>query len=937
MKPTLLSRLIRANILTLAAAATAPALVSAAEISGYVLDYNTAEPVVDAEVVINGATAKVDSDGFYEIEAPEGQVNVTIEAPNYEPTSKSITAVDGQINNVSVNLLSNNDSSASASDDDDEYATVDVIGRYVPPTAAANERDASAVLDSIGAAELSRTGDSNVASALKRVVGLNLRGGSFVSIRGLDGRYIASSLNGANMPSLNSVRREAPLGVIPSGILEGIDVQKGFTSDLSGLSTGGTVQLTTKKYPLKPIAKYSISLGYNPTVFESDFQTRNQGGLDFLGYDDGTRAIPGSLDQATANEELQIVGKDINGIYTQEEVDELFGSKLPVNYEFKSYNVMPDFGLGLTFGDGFQSFSKVWDYGYLASLSFKNKNSIQSEGQKQQFDDKNSSNASFQSDYEQYKRNIDFSGMLTLGSTYNNNHSVTLNTLLTRKTEERNTVETVNTLETTEDIVDFSDKYSSQWKERMFLINQLLGEHYWGKSKINWGISNFIGTESIPDEISYVYIKRFTADDPLLDSSINRSWFELQDDTLDIYLDYNRPFLIGTSIVDFDIGLSTFNKKRDVVEKNFIVRWTDSGNTDPLIQTDLNNVFTQDSFGDTVSLADNSDLSSRHNGSEDQFAYYSKVSSAFFDSKLAFELGARNETGTIEVESSTATNPSDRLFAKIDYNDVLPFISMKYDVSDDFILKSSFSQTVARPSIRELSASTYVDDDFGLLLQGNPELEASSIQNIDLRGEYYFSDSENISLALFYKDFDKPIQRVARPSVTSTKFDFENQQSGVLSGFEVDFRKEQVIDLGYRHNVFLTGNFAFIDSEVTLTELASQKVGQAKQKFQGQPDYVANLQIGYDELLTQQSLTLLYVITSDQIFAPAESDDLGSIIEEQYAQFDINYTWQAFENTKLKLSAKNILNEEKELTQDGRLFRKYSPGTVFSIGFSGDF
>lgn len=925
-KKSSLARLSQTVVLTLSALTA-----NAAEISGYILDYDTAEPVADAQLEINGQLISIDEEGYFSVDVDSSQITASVSAPGYEGSSKTIAAVDGQINNLSMSLMS-----ANRVEDDDEYETSEVIGRYVPPSAAANERDAKAVLDSIGAEELSRSGDSDVASALKRVVGLNLRGGSYVSIRGLDGRYIASTFNGANMPSLNSVRREVPLDVIPSGILNGIDVQKGFSSDLSGLSTGGTVKLSTKTYPLKPVANYSIGLGYNSTVFNSDFKTREQGGLDYFGYDDGLRAIPSNLDAATADKELQVQGKSVRPEYTQSEVDELFGKQMPVNYEFQDYQVNPDLSLGLTLGNGYQSSSKAWDYGFLTSFSFKNKNSVQADGQKQQYEDAGSPQPSFASEYDQYKRTVNLSGMLSMGVTYHDYDTLTFNSLLTRKTEERNSIERVNLNDPTEDIVDYSEEYNSQWQERTFFINQILGEHFYDEGSIKWGITSFSGEEYSPDEMSYFYFKRFSSELPELDPSINRSWFELTDDTMDYYLDYNQPFTLWDHPFDMTVGASMFDKERDTIKKDFIIQWRDS-DTEPLTRTDLNNVFSADKFGDEIILADNSDLSGRYNGTHDEFAYYGKFSSTAWNDFLEYEVGLRSEVGDINVESSTANNPSVRRFAEVSYNDLLPALSLNFALADDLLLKTSYSQTAARPSMRELSVSSYRDDDFGLLLQGNPELKASSITNYDVRAEYYFSESENISIALFMKEFDDPIQRVARPSVAATKFDFENQESGQLTGIEMDFRKEFIFDLGNKHNFYVSGNFAFIDSEVTLTSLAAQKTGSNKQQFQGQPDYVANLQLGYDELLSQQSITLLYSLTSEQIFAPAESDNIGPIVEEEFDQLDINYSWKAFEHLTLKAAAKNILDEEKLLTQDGRTFRKYKSGTEFTIGLSGSF
>src|SRR5690606_2399254 len=55
------------------------------------------------------------------------------------------------------------------------------------------------VADILGAEQLSRTGDSDAASALRRVTGLTLVDGKYVYVRGLGERYSSARLNGASI------------------------------------------------------------------------------------------------------------------------------------------------------------------------------------------------------------------------------------------------------------------------------------------------------------------------------------------------------------------------------------------------------------------------------------------------------------------------------------------------------------------------------------------------------------------------------------------------------------------------------------------------------------------------------------------------------------------------------------------------------------------
>ena len=93
-------------------------------------------------------------------------------------------------------------------------------------TAVIEERKNQAfVADILGAEQISRTGDSDAASALRRVTGLTLVDGKFIYVRGLGERYSSTQLNGAAVPSPDPTRNVIPLDLFPSDIIESLSVQ----------------------------------------------------------------------------------------------------------------------------------------------------------------------------------------------------------------------------------------------------------------------------------------------------------------------------------------------------------------------------------------------------------------------------------------------------------------------------------------------------------------------------------------------------------------------------------------------------------------------------------------------------------------------------------------------------------------------------------------
>src|SRR5690606_16547859 len=127
----------------------------------------------------------------------------------------------------------------------------------------ARQRDSSAVLNAIGAEQLARFGDSSAASALKRVAGVSVVGGQFAVVRGLQGRYISSTLNGSLMPSTDPMRRDVPLDLFPASVLGGINIQKSYAPDLPGDTTGGAIMMETKGLPDGEVRKLGVSGAIN--------------------------------------------------------------------------------------------------------------------------------------------------------------------------------------------------------------------------------------------------------------------------------------------------------------------------------------------------------------------------------------------------------------------------------------------------------------------------------------------------------------------------------------------------------------------------------------------------------------------------------------------------------------------------------------------------
>ena len=71
------------------------------------------------------------------------------------------------------------------------------------------------------------------------------------------------------------------------------------------------------------------------------------------------------------------------------------------------------------------------------------------------------------------------------------------------------------------------------------------------------------------------------------------------------------------------------------------------------------------------------------------------------------------------------------------YRDWLPSINLTYILSSDMNLRFGFNKTLARPEFREIAPFSYFDFIANELVQGNPGLTRTLVDNYDLRFEIF--------------------------------------------------------------------------------------------------------------------------------------------------------------------------------------------------------
>jgi hypothetical protein len=119
--------------------------------------------------------------------------------------------------------------------------------------------------------------------------------------------------------------------------------------------------------------------------------------------------------------------------------------------------------------------------------------------------------------------------------------------------------------------------------------------------------------------------------------------------------------------------------------------------------------------------------------------------------------GLRTEYNLFNV--NTADFSGQKVNVNRKYLDFLPSVNFSYEW-DKFKYRISASKTLARPEFREVANFAYYDFVRNAQLLGNSNLEKTDIYNVDVKLEYYPKQGENISAAVFVKEFNKPIEQI---------------------------------------------------------------------------------------------------------------------------------------------------------------------------------
>lgn len=906
-------------------------------IRGTIYSLETGMGVADANIYLTGVSQqiKTNADGYFEAKVPIGDYSLSVVHPDYSTTTvKGLTLNENQILEQELDLT-------PAATELEEFVVTAPALEGGMLALMEEKQNSSGVAEVLSSEEFSRSGDSSAAGALSRVTGLTLVGGKYIYVRGMGDRYSATRLNGAGLPSPEPSKRVVPLDMFPTGMIGSIVVQKSYSPDLPGEFGGGTVLMRTKPIALTKHRKISISTGGNSNSTFQEGLDYEGGSTDFLGIDDGGRTLDGFAKDFVNN-------PPANQFDAAEPLDQIAKS-LPNKYQVKPTTLAPDIGFSIDLGDRYESYEGNSGWGYNFAMNYSHKSRYTEEVRQDVAIPSDTLSPELERNYKtQYSTNLGLMGSLIYE--VGDDHKLDATTMIARSTSDTVALDTSYSSDNSNNFKN----YSLQWEERQLLSQQFHGKHILSDrtdTEVEWQTTISQASRLSPDTRLYAYQQGAELQDFDNDGSLElppyefqyrgdgnqRMWEELTDFATSTSVDLNQPLydFFGMS-GKFKTGLLSETKDRvsDTYKFSWNTQYYRLVDPDVFLSENPEEIFIPDNIGTDftdIKLKNITNPTDSYKATQSLSAAYAMLDLNVFP-YLNVMMGARYEssTQTVEVYQDAARTVSQRDTLTKDH--VLPALNLTVPYQDGEQLRLSYSQTLNRPDLKELSSSVYIDPDTREYYIGNPGLQIAEIQNIDIRWEKYINNFENLSFALFSKQFKNPIEVVELPTLDEsiTYYTYSNVDAAVNQGaeFQARFWLRRLFGQGVPA-LYLDTNMTFIDSKIDLSNATNAIVTNKERALQGQAPWVVNLNLGYENLIKEINANLLLNVQGDSI-AKAGTEGVEDTYLVRPPSLNFVYSqrlyWGAEDKLKIKVKIDNLLDGEYQERIQENIIKTYKKG-----------
>ncbi len=823
----------------------------------------------------------------------------------------------------------------------------------------ARRKAASELSDGVGATEIHRQSDPDAAQVLKRVSGVTVVADKFVYVRGISERYNNTTLNGTSLSSSETDKKAFAFDMFPSEFLQSASVLKSFSPDIPGNFAGGSVQLQTVDFPEATSLK--VHLGASATdnlSFQSQaFNSYTGASLDWLGYDDGARMMPSVL-PANRNEMNSILSA-ARAYYAGDTSSDkkaaadrwqsmagAFNNGL-WHRQTSTVYVLPSFGA---------SYAQLFhpddaEIGVLSSVSYSNQLSLQ---QLVRRGISSTSETLFDYQGSDWSRSTSVNALLNVSARMN--HTVLSLRNLYNHVADDDLVDLFgNNVAQTRDLHLLSADYT----ERSLLSSQVIGEHAFGDDqqfKLDWRVGYSTSTKDQPDYRRLRYSRSsgteeaYVADIPYPGSqsgdgtSAGHFSSALRDHVWTGGV--NTEYLLDG--LKLKAGMLMEDRSRDFATRSFTyiqskIFTRGAVVADSVLMLSPDSIFQAENFGPNgLAISEDSKPSDSYTASEHLYAAFvmTEYATSVSGMKLRISGGVRVEDNTTDLNTVTkfsdGTNlPEESIQTHLHTTDLLPALNVVLSIQPSMNVRLALSRTLTRPSLREYAPFAFYDFQNLAIVQGNPNLTRTLIQNYDIRWEYFPESSEVLSAGLFFKRFDNAIEETIVPAASEIERTFANATAPATNyGVEIEARKSLSWISSSLDNFLLSLNYSWIHSRIEI----QQGLVSDTRPLWGQSPYAFNAGlhwVGFDHAL-QSSLT--FNVSGKRIVQVAQVGSFSfadpHVYEMPHGQLDFSLSYQVVESLQLKASVRDILNQPIEWQQGGVVVSSVQRGRSLSLTLS---
>lgn len=697
-----------------------------------------------------------DNDGYFEfLNVPAGSYRVEVEYLGYESAVLEATVTAG--GNAVVDFVMQEGAQ--------EIGAVVVMGDQARGQAKAlNQQKTNVnVSNVISADQIGRFPDSNIGDALKRVPGIAMQNDQGearnIVVRGLASELNSVTLNGNRIPSAEGDNRKVQMDVIPSDMIQTIEVNKTLTPDMDADAIGGSVDLVTRAAAGGQRISLTLLGGYNPirtgATGSGSFVYGNRFFNDRLGV--VLSASYMNKDYGSDNIEAVWAQDDEGNVY----VEEMDIRKYDVQRIRRSATLNIDWKID-------------------------SRNTIAADLMYNWRDDRE---ARYRTQFKDIEPVYDGSAITGYEGT------------VVRETKGG---------------IDDRRNRTRRLEDQRVQSYVLSGTHLLSpKVDMDWSLSYAKASEDRPHERYIEYVQEgLSMNEDLADTRLpyinapGQNYSDFVFDKLTEQHDYTQEEEYAAK-VNLRMPLSVVREQKGRLRVGLSARWKNKRRSNdfyeyvptgsmpvlsdmehvvydrPLVQGDryVPGMFVSSGYIGNVDLynpslftpeADPSEyMAGNYDAGERILAGYLRWDQNITND-LMFIAGVRVENTDLDYRGNYILDEdydnADERHNRNNYTNVLPGLTLKYDLNDRTVLRAAFTTALARPNYYALVPYVDIQREKREITAGNPNLKATYSYNFDLLGEYYSKSVGIVSGGLFYKRLDNFIFNYLDIDYTAEKF-----------------------------------------------------------------------------------------------------------------------------------------------------------------------